>query len=320
MDAKQRCMELLARKSGLRLPSETKAQSDALSGYSSELGVCIEPAVSGLRDGATTCSRSNLFVTSTVIDMLNELSHNPNKGFVVLTSAEVYTLLHKPEDVDFPTVYRQAHTYVFPIHFEGNPEHFLTALLRRANGSKPHWDAEAAVFDSCPVSGWYIEEVREQVSRVVVCFAGKMGMDQHGVEKLTSTLNRWECFLPRQENPSCALFHASLTLAVSLGLNSSVVTPALVDFLRKILHQACVSALDETCPNNRAIQEVHQVLAAKLLHQTPTHVLPRSCRLMCCCVNVLVQLCIQHAQYARRSLKCISEERRYWGDCRCSPP
>ena len=255
-----------------------------------------------------------------VIDMLNKLSHNPNKGFVVLTSAEVYTLLRKPEDVDFPTVYRQAHTYVLPIHKEEKPEHFLTALLRRANGSTPHWDAEAAVFDSSPVNGWYIKEAREQVSQVVVCFAGKMGMDQQGMEKLTATLNRWECFLPRQENPSCALFHATLTLAVSLGLNSSVVTPELVDFLRKILHQACLSALDETCPNKRAIQEVYQVLALKLLHQTPTHVLPRSCRLMCCCVNVLVQLCIQYAQYARRSLKCFSEERRYWGDCRCSPP
>ena len=282
--------------------------------------MCIEPAESGLRDGKTTCLRANLFVTSTVIDMLNKLSHNPNKGFVVLTSAEVYTLLRKPEDVDFPTVYRQAHTYVLPIHKQAKPEHFLTALLRRVNDSVLHWNVEAAVFDSSPMDGWYKEEVRAQVSQLVGCFAGKMGMDQQGMKKLTATLNRWECFLPTQENPSCALFHAALTLAVSLGLNSSVVTPELVDFLRKILHQACLSALDETCPNKRAIQEVYQVLAAKLLHQTPTHVLPRSCRLMCCCVNVLVQLCIQYAQYARRSLKCFSEERRYWGDCRCSPP
>jgi hypothetical protein len=274
----------------LRLPSETKASSDPLSGYLSELDMCIEPAESGLRDGKTTCLRANLFVTSTVIDMLNKLSHNPNKGFVVLTSAEVYTLLRKPEDVDFPTVYRQAHTYVLPIHKQAKSEHFLTALLRRVNDSVLHWNVEAAVFDSSPMDGWYKEEVRAQVSQLVGRFAGKMGMDQGGVKKLTATVNRWECFLPTQENPSCALFHATLTLAVSLGLNSSVVTPELVDFLRKILHQACLSALDETCPNKRAIQEVYQVLAAKLLHQTPTHVLSHSCRLMCCCVNALVHV------------------------------
>ena len=283
-------MEELAKQSGLPLPNATKAPSDPLNGYLSELGICIEPTLSGLSDGVTTCARANLFITSTVIDMLNFLSNNPSKGFVVLTNAEVYTLFHHPENVDFPPLYRQAHTYVLPVHVDvdEDPEHFFTMMLRRVKGSDELWDVEAAVFDSSPMYGWHKEQVRLELALIVGRLAVKMGMDQGGLEKLNATQNSWECFLPRQENPSCALFHACLTLATSLGVNSSVVTPKLVDFARKLLHQACLSAVDETAPNKRAVQEMHRALSAKLVHQIPTHVLPRSCRLICCCVNALV--------------------------------
>ena len=289
-DAQQRCMEELAKQSGLPLPNATKAPSDPLNGYLSELGICIEPTESGLLDGVKTCARASLFITSMVIDMLNFLSNNPSKGFVVLTNAEVYTLFHHPENVDFPPLYLQAHTYVLPVYNNDDPEHFFTMMLRRVKGSDELWDVEAAVFDSSPMYGWHKEQVRLELTLIVGRLAGKMGMDQGGVEKLTATQNSWECFLPRQENPSCALFHACLTLATSLGVNSSVVTPELVGFARKLLHQACLSAVDETAPNKRAIQEMHRALSAKLVHQIPTHVLPRSCRLICCCVNALVHV------------------------------
>ena len=90
-------------------------------------------------------------------------------------------------------------------------------MLRRVKGSDELWDVEAAVFDSSPMYGWHKEQVRLELALIVERLAVKMGMDQGGLEKLNATQNSWECFLPRQENPSCALFHACLTLATSRG-------------------------------------------------------------------------------------------------------
>ena len=60
-----------------------------------------------------------------------------------------------------------------------------------------------------------------------------------------------------------------------------------VDYARKALRQACLSAL---AANICAVPEWYLSVAVKLLQQTPTQVLPRSCRLIGCCANTLVHV------------------------------
>ena len=83
-------------------------------------------------------------------------------------------------------------SYVLPVHVD-DPEHFFTMMLRRVKGSDELWDVEAAVFDSSPMYGWHIEHVRLDLTLIVGRLAGKMGMDQGGVEKLPKTAGSAFC-------------------------------------------------------------------------------------------------------------------------------
>ena len=294
-DLKRASLVELARHSGVQLPDAVALQSLALDGFASDLDMYVTPTVLGLREAARTCGVGNARVTHHVVDMCNFLSNSPRQGFVVLTAEQVVSLDRGPDNIEFPPEYRRAHTFVLPIWcspVDGEQPHVLTLVLRRVAGQPAdRWsEAEAAVFDSDPRFGWYQKQVREQASRVVQRLASELGIDEPGRRKLIASMDRWECFLPEQQDTPCAIHQVVLTQAITFGLSSTQVTPEVVHYAREALWLASLSALDEAVPNPRAVQEWYMSVVVKLLQQTPTQVLPRSCRLTCCCTNTLVHV------------------------------
>ena len=95
-------------------------------------------------------------------------------------------------------------------------------MLRRVAGQPAdRWsEAEAAVFDSDPRFGWYETQVREQASRIVQRLANELRIDEPGRRKLIASMDRWECFLPEQQDTSCAIHQVVLTQAITFGLSS----------------------------------------------------------------------------------------------------
>jgi hypothetical protein len=267
-------MEALAFQSGVELPKQSVRASDGLHGSSSELEICMEPTEIGLKEGVACLQRNNS-ISTVVVDMYNQLSTSPRLGFVVFTFHEIFSISTNPGAFVFPELNKLAHTLVLPIHL--HPEHIITAVLRRVTHAGKSLRAEVSIFDSNLANGWHRPDVRASVPVIVQRVAEKWGMDPEDVDGLLAGVNRWEAWSEQDEAPSCGLFQMLTTQAVSLGLNPSQVTVEIVNFFRKYLYQACLSARNAAAPNNFAIQEAHQAMAIKMLQQYPTQVLTRSC-------------------------------------------
>ena len=291
-DIKSLSLGKLATQSGVRL-TDAAIQSDTLNGFVSEVGIYVQPTLLGLQEAAETCEAANGHVTHRVVDMCNFLSNSPRQGFVVLTADQVDSLVSGLGAIQPPLEYHQcAHTLVLPVWcspVDREQKHVLTLVLRRVAGQPDErWSAaEAAVFDSDPRFGWHTPQVREQACRIVQRLAAELGIDERGTGQLIASMDRWECFLPKQQETPCAIHQVVLTQAITFGLSSTQVTAGVVDYARKALRQACLSAL---AANICAVPEWYLSVAVKLLQQTPTQVLPRSCRLICCCANTLVHV------------------------------
>ena len=267
-------MEALAFQSGVELPKLAVRPSDGLHGSSSELEICMEPTEIGLKEGVACLQRNNS-ISTVVVDMYNQLSTSPRLGFVVFTFHEIFSISTNPEAFVFPELNKLAHTLVLPIHLQ--PEHIITAVLRRVTHAGKSLRAEVSIFDSNLANGWHKLDARASVPVIVQRVAEKWGMDPEDVDGLLAGVNRWEAWSEQDEAPSCGLFQMLTTQAVSLGLNPSQVTVEIVNFFRKYLYLACLSARNAAAPNNFAIQEAHQAMAIKMLQQYPTQVLTRSC-------------------------------------------